>query len=281
MKSLVHALHRRRGSGVPLPDRFPSLAANGIRFRRGQVHMIAGQPGSGKSLLSLDYAVHAGVSCLYFSADSDEDTVFNRVGAMRMGMSVSSIEEMRETPAVGLLEEELSNLSNVRFVYDAQPTLDTITDEVDAWEEVYGQMPDLIVVDNLINVVCETTDNEWQGLRHLMGAMHEIARDTGAAMLILHHTSEGEGKPTDCQPRKALMGKVAQLPEVILTIALDPAENVFKVAGVKNRTGKADALARNPIELGVDLPKMHLFERQLVTSEVPNSAVAQYWSEIQ
>ena len=79
----------------------------------------------------------------------------------------------------------------------------------------------------------------------------------------------------------ALMGKVAQLPEVILTIALDPAENVFKVAGVKNRTGKADALARNPIELGVDLPKMHLFERQLVTSEVPNSAVAQYWSEIQ
>lgn len=280
MKSLVHALHRRRGSGIPLPDRFPSLAANGIRFRRGQLHMIAGQPGSGKSLLSLDYAVHAGVSCLYFSADSDEDTVFNRVGAMKMGMEVNAVEELRETPGVGMLEDELGSLTNVRFVYDSAPTLDVITDEIDAWEEVYGCFPELIVVDNLINVVCETTDNEWQGLRHLVSAFQEIGRDTGSAMLVLHHTSEGEGKPTECQPRKALMGKVAQVPEVILTIALDPVAARFKVAAVKNRSGKADATGGTFAELGVDLAKMHLFEQQYVTQNV-TQAVDQYWSEVQ
>lgn len=283
MKSLVHALHRRRGKGVPLPDRFPLLANAGIRIRRGQVHMVAGQPGSGKSLLSLDYAVNAGVSCLYFSADSDEDTVVNRIGAMRLGMNVSDVEDMRETPAVGMLEDELSRMQDIRFVYDPTPTLDTINDELDAWEEVYGTgaMPDIIVVDNLINVVCETTDNEWQGLRHLMSALHDIARTTGSAVLILHHTSEGEGNATECQPRKALMGKVAQLPEVILTIALDPETEQFKVAAVKNRSGKADAMARNPIILRVDLPKMRLSEPELVTPSVTNPALAQYWSEVQ
>jgi len=35
-----------------LPDLFPSLKKEGIRFRRGQVTMIAGQPNSGKSLLA-------------------------------------------------------------------------------------------------------------------------------------------------------------------------------------------------------------------------------------
>lgn len=282
MRSLVHALNRAKSSGRPLPDRFPSLAANGIRIRTGQLTMVAGQPGSCKSLFSLDYAVHTGVYTLYISADSDDSTVVGRVGAMRLGHTVDEIEDMIETDARVLVEEELADLSNIRFVFSPQPTLGDLEEELQAFECVYGVFPQLIVVDNLINVVCETTNEEWTGLRHLMAAMHTMARETEAAVLILHHTSEGEGKSDVPQARKALMGKVAQLPEVILTCALDPNAGEFKLAAVKNRSGKADATGGTFVTLNVDLPRMALSEQPVLIERAERSAaVDQYWAEIQ
>ena len=281
MRLLAHTLVGSRSKGVPLPDRFTPLGESGIRFRRGQVHVIAGQPGSGKSLLALDYVGHMNVSTLYFSADSDEDTVVNRIGAMRLNMPVSEVEEMRDTPAEGVLEAELAELSQVRFVFDATPTLDTIDLELKAWNEVYGTTPDIVVIDNLINVVCESTDNEWQGLRHLMSAMKDMAQTTGSAVIVLHHTSEGEGKPTDPQPRKALMGKVAQLPELILTIAHDPGTGEFKVCPVKNRSGKATANAAWWVSLHVDLSRMKLSATPPALSQEMQEAMARTWDSYQ
>lgn len=275
MRSLIHSLNRSRGTAAPLPDRFRSVALAGIRVRRGQMTMVAGQPGSCKSLYALDYAVHAGVPTLYFSADSDDSTVVARVGAMRLGMSVDDVEQVLESDNRQLVEAELADLGDVRFVFDPTPTLDVIADEILAFNEIHG-MPSLIIIDNLINVVCETTDNEWQGLRHLMASMHQMARETNAAVLILHHTSEGEGKPTEPQARKALMGKVAQLPEVILTCALDPAAGLFRLAAVKNRSGKADASGGSYVTLSVDLPRMRLSEQAHGTSQ----AVSNYWNEV-
>lgn len=274
MRSLVHALNRTRTSGQPLPDRWRTFSANGIKFRKGQVHMVAGQPGSGKSLLALDYVVNADVSALYFSADSDDATVVARVAAMRLGKKLDEVEEMMESSASVLIEDELAELDRIRFCFNPTPTLDDIDEELMAWNELYIDPPDVIIVDNLINVVCETTDNEWQGLRHLMGSMHELARQTMSALLVLHHTSEGEGKSNEPQARKSLMGKVAQLPELILTVALDPATSEYRVAAVKNRSGKADAAAQSWLTLYADLPKMTL------TETAPITGVSSYWDEV-
>ena len=64
----------RAWSGVltkatPLPDVWKGLAAEGIKFRRGQVCMIAAAPNAGKSMFALIYAVKAKVPTLFFSAD--------------------------------------------------------------------------------------------------------------------------------------------------------------------------------------------------------------------
>jgi len=247
--------------------------------------MITGQPGSGKSLFSLDYAVKSGVTALYFSADSDEDTVINRIGAMQLGRTTDNIESLRESPAADMLEEVLADLSRCRLVFDTMPTLGTIEDELMAWEEMYGpgEAPDLLVVDNLMNVVCETTGDEWQGYKHIMAALHEMARATGTAVIILHHTTEGEGNPLEPQSRKAVMGKVNQLPEVILTVAHDPNLGTFGIGVVKNRNGRADPTAQNPVTLRVDLPKMTLSELdrgQYVNSPQARSAIDKHWDMI-
>lgn len=239
--------------------------------------MICGRPGAGKSLLALDYAVHAGVNTLYISADSDEDTCFNRVAAMLLNMPVAEVEDMRGTPSEAILEEELKDLRNIKFVYDPNPTLDDVDEELQAWNEVYGCQPDLIVCDNLMNFQPDGNDTEYLGYVQLSKAFHEIARTTGAALIVLHHTSEATGHPFDPQGSAAVMGKPNAMPEVVLTVALNPQEGVFKIAPVKNRSGRADATGQTYVSLSVDLERMRLSEQPAVA--VP-AAVNQYWSEI-
>jgi hypothetical protein len=129
-------------------------------------------------------------------------------------------------------------MENIQFVFDSSPSLDDIELEVKAYVELYGIPPELIVIDNLMNVVAES-DNEWAGLRAIMVEFHDMARKTEACVMVLHHVSEQSeyGKTTLPPARRAIHGKVSQLPALILTLGFDPLNNILKVAAVKNRFG--------------------------------------------
>jgi ubiquinone biosynthesis protein UbiJ len=66
-------------------------------------------------------------------------------------------------------------------------------------------------------------------------------------------------KPNYPAPRKALMGKVAALPELVLSVALDGQANAYRVAVVKNRHGKADPTAEAYISLSAEASHMTLY----------------------
>jgi predicted ATP-dependent serine protease len=110
--------------------------------------------------------------------------------------------------------------------------------EIKAYVELYGIAPELIVIDNLMNVAAET-DNEWAGLRAIMMELHDMARKTEACVLVLHHVSEQSeyGSPMMPPPRRAIHGKVSQLPALILTLGYDPSQGLLRIASVKNRFG--------------------------------------------
>jgi RecA-family ATPase len=241
MKTLVQAASGTTYAGHPLPDIAASLSAKQVRPRRGQLAMIAGQPGAGKSMLTLWYAVRENIPALYLSADTDDYTTITRAAAMISGRTLAEIEEMVDIGEDGWVLDQIAGLDNVRFSFDPSPTLDDLDGEIKAFDEVWGEPPHLVIVDNLMNVVAEQ-DNEWAGMREIMKALHHVAHTTGAAVWVLHHTSENEGRPTLPPPRKAIQGKVSQLPEMILTVAMDPDAGSLHVACVKNRSGayKAD-----------------------------------------
>ena len=121
--------------------------------------------------------------------------------------------------------------------FESSPTLEDIAEEVKAFEELWGQSPELIIVDNLMDVATDGGE-EFASMRAIMKELKYLARATNAAVLVLHHTSEGV-VGTPCQPRSALQGKVAQLPALILTLGL--VGTSLACAVVKNRYGKADA----------------------------------------
>jgi len=199
--------------------------------------MVAAAPNAGKSMFALIYAVKAKVPTLFFSADTDIATVMMRAASHLSGHSQLLVEG-NLTSNRHYYDKHLESMSNIQFVFDSSPSLDDIELEIKAYVELYGVPPELIVVDNLMNVVAES-DNEWAGLRAIMVDFHDMARKTEACVMVLHHVSEQTeyGKTNFPPHRRAIHGKVSQLPALILTLGFDPLDGTLKVAPVKNRFG--------------------------------------------
>jgi predicted ATP-dependent serine protease len=206
--------------------------------------MVAAAPNAGKSMLALIYAIKANVPTLFFSADTDTTTVTIRAASHISGHGQLSVEENLGRNSA-YYEEHLGKMNHIQWVFDSSPSLDDIEMEIKAYIELYGNAPELIVIDNLMNVAAES-DNEWAGLRSIMMELHDMARKTEACVLVLHHVSEASeyGSPTMPPPRRSIHGKVSQLPAVILTLGYDP-QGILRVSAVKNRFGPhtADASA--------------------------------------
>ena len=238
MLRLDRAWKSVQSTAQPLPTVWKDLEAKEIKFRRGQVTMVAAAPNAGKSMFSLVYAIKAKVPTLFFSADTDTATVMLRAAAHVAGHTQQTVEnQININPAA--YDEALQEISHIQWVFDSSPNLDDIEAEVKAYIELYGIAPQLIVIDNLMNVVAET-DNEWAGLRQIMMELHDMARKTDACVMVLHHVSEQTeyGDMTEPPHRRAIHGKVSQLPALILTLGYNPFEHTMRVAAVKNRFGK-------------------------------------------
>lgn len=237
----------------PLPDPFPALAESKyeVRFRQGELVMLAGPPGAGKTMVAIVAAVKMGVPALYFSADSNESVMAARVAAAITGHPTRDIER---TLSHGLFTEEYGPLLEtlpLRFVFDpSEPSITDIAAAYQAWMELWGTPPKLIIVDNLMNMRGED-GNEWQAMRQSCKDLQYFARKTRACVVVLHHTSEGEGGNIQQAPgRPAIQGKVSQLPALIVTIGNNNGEMTMAV--VKHRQGAADPLAKNPLRMMVD-----------------------------
>ncbi len=239
MLRLSRAWQSTNIKATPLPDVWKSLnsADVNVKFRRGQVCMVAAAPNAGKSMFALVYAIKANIPTLFFSADTDTATVMIRTAAHLSGHSQLTVETNLQNNS-RYYQEYLSKMQNIQWVFDSSPSLDDIEMEIKAYIELYGIAPELIVIDNLMNVAAET-DNEWAGLRAIMMELHDMARKTEACVLVLHHVSEQSeyGSPTMPPPRRAIHGKVSQLPAIILTLGYDPSQGMLRVAAVKNRFG--------------------------------------------
>jgi RecA-family ATPase len=210
----------------------------GFTPRRKEMLFICGQPGAGKSAFALWYADQLGIPTLYFSADMAPHTAVTRLTAKRTGMTIDEVASDFDEGLAFMHAEDIAG-SQVHFCFDSGPTLSDIADELSAYCEVYDRYPELIVVDNLMNIESGDED-DFAGQKFILKELHRLARETGAAVFILHHLRE-EGDATQTQPRSAIQGKVAQLPERILNLALDPMEQCLKLAYVKNRSGRQDA----------------------------------------
>jgi predicted ATP-dependent serine protease len=237
MRTLARAVGSKDIGGEPLPTVFRTFDVNKIVIRRAEVSMIAGTPGAGKSTLALAIALRSKVPTLYISADTNAHTMAMRLLSMISGQSQSVAEQMLIENVDESRKVINENSGHIFWSFESAPSLVDLDLEVSAFEELWGCPPTLIVVDNLMDIANDSGE-EFAGMRSTIKELKYLARDTNAAVLVLHHTKESyPGNP--CQPRSALQGMVAQLPALICTVGTN-APGYIAIAPVKNRYGKAD-----------------------------------------
>ena len=257
MKTLRRSIGKPEVGGEPLAPPFQGFQREGMILRRAEVTVIAGTPGAGKSSIALHIAARLKQPTLYFSADTNAHTMAMRLLAMRSKINQSVAEQILKTDPVKA-GEILKEYNHLYWSFEPSPTLKDLDEEVSAFETMWGRSPTLIVVDNLMDIAIDGHE-EFAGMRAVMKELKYLARDTNAAVLVLHHTQEGaQGYP--CQPRSALQGKVAQIPAMVLTIGqmIHGIDTYLCVAPVKNRYGKADPTGATYLTLSFDPAKMHL-----------------------
>ena len=258
MQSATRALMGNPSAGACLPDVLEQLAEAGIHFRRSQLSMIVAGPGVGKSAVATILAARMGAGSLYFSADTNPHTMTCRLAAAVSGVDQETVDvALREGRGEQYLEI-VDGLGHLQFCYEPSPDLFDIHEEVDCYAMVFGEYPEFIVVDNLMDVYAEGED--LKAKKTVLDELNTLARDIEAHVMVLHHAVgeyENGDKPI---PLKGIDNKLGKKPTLILSLyrVVDAWTNSLGICPIKHRNGKADASGSWAIWHKLDLARMQL-----------------------
>jgi hypothetical protein len=249
--SILQAANRRGSAGLPLPGMYPALSRRGAEVCRGQLCLIVGPPSAGKSLLINNLIVRLKQPTLTFMLDTDQLTAAARFGAILSGDHFHAVKANIDDYA-----DQLSTLKDLQAVFRADD-MDDINRQVSAFDQRYGMPPSLLCVDNLGNMT-SAMEGEWALLKALCLELDLVAREQQCAVIAAAHTTD----LTSCDPaaRDKILGKVSQYPRLILSVGLNADTGEYRVAIVKNSSGRTDAKALSPVLLWADPSRMQLSE---------------------
>lgn len=260
IQNLVQARSQSQSLGEPLHLPIQGLRERNIDIRKGQVTMIAAAPGAGKSMLT-QALLHAGRdgqknTVLYFSADSGPEVMHERAGALSTNLDQNTIREMVENGNTETVDAAIkAKHSHITYSFRGSPSQEYIIDELTAYVELHGRFPEVVVMDNLKDLADEEDADEFRALEDAIIFLKDLARDSGAAVIGLHHVAgylEDGNQPI---PLSGIRGKVSKTPALILTL-YKPSEAELRISVVKNRNGEVDSSGGFWIPLNVDAARM-------------------------
>lgn len=253
-QTLSRILKHRRAEGAVIPSPFPKLDAIGAHFRRGNLSLIVGAPGRGKSAFAAHFAAHAmydedtGVPSLYWSMDTDKTTLGSRIAAGLRNRPITEIESQLVNDDDALYAYLHRALEHVWFTFDPGPSFADIDEEVDAYAHVQGEYPHLIVVDNLMDIYSNAED-ERHAHGDAMAFLNELARRTSAHVMVLAHAKGAYENGTTPIPQGGVLNNIGKKPRLMLTLhTVQP--GVMGLRVVKNSAGQADPEAN----FGINIP---------------------------
>lgn len=270
MFSLIQSQRVRGNAGDPIPTVFKSLEQKGIIFRRGELVLACAGSGTGKSAFTLIETMLSRVPSLYLSADSSAYEQLKRAISIATGMNQDEASLLARSTS--LPDEVRAKLSEfpVRFDFEAIPTLDRIEGLMRSYEEVFGDYPTRVVVDNISDVMVEGDEESTHaGQEGLLAFLNDMARKTQACVVGLHHVNASHANGDEPIPLNAIKGQIHRIPAMIVTIHKKKGDGFgpdrLCVSPVKVRGGKADSSGRTFAELEFDGYRMLLQDPPYVT----------------
>lgn len=233
MRAVAEALRRvGQESNIPLP--WSSLGSM-IAPLRGQLCIVLAEPGIGKSAFSLNWAAKITRPSLVLSLDTDLGTQAIRLASL---MTQTKTEDVKHNPDVWA-NWLMAHAQHVRM-YDLSIESRDLSRLVEAEAEYWGQVPDLVVVDNVGNLVREGSYEEH---RAVFSDLHRIARRLDTFVVALHHTRRGGTRGGTPQMASGLYGG-EQEAEILLGLSRgpgSPSKGILNCSVLKNRSGNADS----------------------------------------
>ena len=220
--------------------------------------MVAGRSGTQKSGFVMYWVEQMNLPTLYFSGDMSAFTASSRIASMVTGDPTEVVEEGMAQAT--LKQDYLDALqhSNTVFSFGSPIRFDRIESELEAYVEVFDRYPEVIVIDNLQDI--EGAESEYVAQMEAMQIITELARTTGACVIVTHHASDKRGDLLAPPSRADVKNGLSEKPELTLTVALDPATLYYYVACVKQRMGPCDPTARTVCTLRCE-PEVTRFHR--------------------
>ncbi|MFH8346770.1 AAA family ATPase [Streptomyces sp. NPDC018045] len=247
MYSLSQSVRMKGAAGEPLPSPFKGLTELGAEFRRGELSVVAAAGGTGKSVVAINLAIQSNVPTLYFSADSTAATQLSRATAILTGHDAKGIKAKLHADQFEEYNDVLAKRWWQRFNYSARPTPAELELHLESYEEVFGTYPHLVIVDNITNVDAGgsgTAEEYTFGLEGLCDYLNEMARETYAHVMAMHHVIGDYSDGLKPIPQSGLKGKISRVPSMILTIhkEIDGMDGrTLHISPVKNREDFEDS----------------------------------------
>ncbi|MGI5530133.1 AAA family ATPase [Streptomyces syringium] len=274
-------LHSEAGRELPRIEAFEALYNIGCRPRHGEVVMIAGRSGTQKSGLALFWVAAMNLPTLYFSADMSAFTASSRLASMATGDSTEMVEAGMS--AGGRYRESYLNAlsgSRITFSFGSPIAWPAVDEEMEAWVELWDDYPSVLVFDNLMDF--ENAESDYSEQMAVMSGLTELARATGATVIVLHHASdkswEAKSDPWAPPSRDQVKGGLSEKPELSLSVALDPTSHEYRVAVIKQRMGPCDPTAKRYASMRChpELTRFSKLERLTPITPLPTTA----WSPL-
>ncbi|MFE7480040.1 AAA family ATPase [Streptomyces sp. NPDC057552] len=272
------AQNAESGKELPRVEAFEALYGLGCRPRHGEVIMVAGRSGTQKSGFALYWAAMMNLPTLYFSADMSAFTASSRLASMATGDSTEMVEA--GMAAGGRHRQEyLTALagSGITFAFGSPITWKAVDEELESFVELWDAFPQLIVFDNLMDF--DSAESDYTVQMAVMSGLTELARATGATVIVLHHASdkswEAKSDPWAPPSRDQIKSGLSEKPELSLSVALDPTSLEYRVAVIKQRMGPCDPTAKRYASMRCH-PETTRFSR--LERLTPLASASQPWS---
>lgn len=238
----------RQGSVRSLPVPWPSLARV-IRPRGGQQVMVLSAPGVGKTSLIVNWAALSSALTLYVSADTDQKLMSTQLACLSTGHSRQTVEQRLEHSSVWRTQYAASvreAFPNVVMDFTSSPRIQDLAAKAEALTEVWGDAPQLMVLDTASDV--QKRGEDWTAWQDTWLACREFARFFNCVVMLAHHVKSGPAAGGTTAPQQNDGEyKADKFAEIVIGLH-NPAGNEMVATVQKNRGGKS----RIPVRLEAD-----------------------------
>lgn len=224
-----------------LPDPESMIAGT---LQAATVSILAGQSNVGKTFVALDIAEHTARGMDWIGRSVKQGNVLYIYAESRLGlkpriMAWKKHHNLPSTPNLAFIPRPVQLIDEREFL------LDTIAEQEVA--------PSLVVIDTFSNCAVGINQNDQMDVYRVLATAHEIVREYGCHVMIVHHTNKSDG----------VNGSAAFKNHVDTMIRLDRADKNAPV--IMHCEKQRDAAQFDDITLQLEVVDLHINQDTLET----------------